>query len=283
MRYVPYDPAKICTPDWKAKADAALKCVETAPPDKRADEINKYRDLWACLKPELAKVMHGKCWYTEAPQTGTDTDVDHFRPKNAVKDVRRPDTNELHPGYWWRAFDSTNYRYSCIVANRRRRDIETGNVGGKADEFPIWREERRAWCPTDSCDDEQPLLIDPCNAAEVAYITFAENGEATPRYSETDKRRLFRMAEESIKLYHLNHSEFVRERTRIRDQVQRHIEDARRYYRQLDSENANVDHAYKRAIEDLRAACSKSAPFSSFAVAMLQRHRFDESLAPVFC
>ena len=244
--------------------------------------INKYRDLWARLKPELAKVMHGKCWYTEAPQAGTDTDVDHFRPKSAVKGVRKPGTNEPHRGYWWRAFDPANYRYSCIVANRPRRDLETGHVGGKVDEFPIWDEKQRAWCPNDDCDIEQPLLIDPCNASEIAYITFAENGEATARYSKANRERLFAMADNSIRLYHLNHSDFVRERIKIRDQLMKYIEDAKRYFRRLDSPDASGDHAYKRAIEQLRAACSESAPFSSFAIAILEPHRVDDSLAGVF-
>lgn len=285
MRHVPYDPTKIQYPqDWQAQADAALQCVKETPAEKRSEEINrpKHRELWACLKPELAKVMHGKCWYTEAPQAGTDTDVDHFRPKNAVKGVRKLDTDEEHPGYWWLAFDPANYRYSCIWANRRRRDLETGYVGGKADEFPIWNENQRAWCPDDTCESEQPLLIDPCNASEVAYITFAENGEATARHGKDQKPRLFAMADDSIRLYHLNHTDFVRDRMKIRDQLRLHIEDARRYYRQLDHADANGDHAYKRAIEQLREACSERAPYSSFAIAMLQPYQLDESLDPVF-
>ena len=138
MRHFRYDPAKIAYPaDWETKADAARKSVESALPDKRSNEINKpkHRDLWACLKPELAKVMHGKCWYTEALQTGTDTDVDHFRPKNSVKDIYHADTGEKHSGYWWRAFDPANFRFSCIVANRPRRDIVTGHVGERSMSF----------------------------------------------------------------------------------------------------------------------------------------------------
>jgi len=283
MRHVPYDPRVIQYPlDWQAQADAVLKCVEATPPEQRSDQVNKHRDLWVCLKPQLAKVMHGKCWYTEAPQAGTDTDVDHFRPKNAVKGVRKPGTNEDHPGYWWRAFDPANYRYSCIVANRRRRDLETGHVGGKADEFPIWHESQRAWCPTDDCRNEQPLLIDPCEPAEVALITFAENGEARERYSESEKPRLHKKAKLSIELYHLNHTDFVKARTSIRDRLRQFIDDARWYYQKLDDADAKTEHAYARAIQQLREACSERAPFSSFAIAILQPYRLDESLAAVF-
>jgi hypothetical protein len=283
MRAVPYNPKKIKYPKgWKEKAKKALEDVAKAAPQDRAVLVNKYREVWAELKPELAKIMHGKCWYTESLQVGTDTDVDHFRPKNSVKNVRKPDTNEEHSGYWWRAFDAKNYRYSCIVANRLRRDLETDLVGGKADEFPLWDECERAWTPDDNCDHEQPLLIDPCNAGEVALITFAENGEATERYKETEKPKKFAKAHKSILLYHLNHSDFVRERIKIRDNLTNYIEDAKRYYEKLDDGDADDDYAYMRAIEGLRQACSESAPFSSFAIAMLRPYRFDESLEGVF-
>lgn len=289
MRHVKYDPAKLKYPlNWATDAAKAKKDVEDADDAAdRSNEVNKHRKVWADLKPELSKVFHGKCWYTEAPQknAGTDTDVDHFRPKNAVKGVKRINSNgvtEEHPGYWWLAFDPSNYRYSCIIANRPRRDIETGMVGGKVDEFPISDEKFRCWCSTDDRDDEQPLLIDPCNQAEVAWITFAENGEALTRFNEIEKPRLFLKAKTSIKFYHLNHSDFINARIDIRDELLKYIEDAKRYYKRLDEGDATIDHAYERSIEHLRNARSEKAPFSSFAVAFLDTYIGEESLAPIF-
>lgn len=283
MRYVPYDPGKInIPPGWQAKAQAARAAVDAVAPEQRAAEINKHSDVWKDLKPELAKIMNNKCWYTEAPQIGTDTDVDHFRPKNAVKGVRKTSTGEEHPGYWWLAFEPTNYRYSCIVANRRRRDVETGNVGGKADEFPISNETQRAWCPTDDCKEEQSLLIDPCNREEVELITFAEDGEAKERHSKSEKPGPHEKAKRSIELYHLNHTDFVKARISIRVKLKRLIEDAQCYYQELDNNSANTQRAYSSAIQDLREACSEQASFSSFAIAMLQPYRLDDSLTGVF-
>jgi hypothetical protein len=283
MRYVPYSPSKIdYPPNWETDAAEARQCVLMAPPEKRSDEIKNHSKVWSSLKPALKRIVGDKCWYTEAPQKGTDTDVDHFRPKNAVRNARRPDTNERHPGYWWRAFDPSNYRYSCIVANRRRHDEETDHTGGKGEEFPIWDESQRAWCPEDDCRNEQPLLIDPCDPADVALITFAENGEATERHSESAKPRLYKKAQLSIELYHLNHSDFVKARIEIRDKLRQPIEDAQWYYQKLDTADVQTQNAYKRAIQQLREACNERAPFSSFAVAMLQPYRFDESLEPVF-
>lgn len=283
MRHIKYDSSKINYPkDWHTRAAAAMLEVESATTDKRSDVINKHSTLWAELRPELAKLSNSKCWYTEAPQTGTDTDVDHFRPKNAVKDVKHPGTNDKHPGYWWKAFDPENYRYSCIVANRRRKDVETDHVGGKADHFPIWEEVHRAWCENDDCDVEQPLLIDPCKQSEVALLTFGENGEAMARHSEDDKPRLFKKADRSIELYHLNHTDFVKARIEIRDKIKKYIADAKRYYKLLDSGDAHNEHSYERTIEHLRDISSERAPFSRFALTMLEPYKTDESLEAVF-
>lgn len=283
MRHVPYDPTNINYSDrWHEKADAARRSIQNALPEERAREINKHRSLWADLKSELAKIMHGKCWYTEAPQRGTDTDVDHFRPKSSVKDVFNSSTHEKHPGYWWLAIDPANFRFSCIVANRKRRDLATGILGGKADEFPIFDENNRAWTPNDDCGREQSLLIDPCNPVEVTFITFGENGEAIPRYNDSDKPRFFKKAKCSIKLYHLNHDDFVKARIEIREDLRKNIEDAKRYYARLDSAGVDIEHAYMRAIENLREACSYKSPFSSFAIALLAPLQFEDSLVPVF-
>lgn len=296
MRHVPYDPKKIKYPaGWHERASNALKAVMDAPDNNRSKEVKKHDDVWADLKPALSEIMNGKCWYTEAPQAGTDTDVDHFRPKNSVKDVVSPGDNRSHPGYWWKAFDPSNYRYSCIVANRHRRDIETGLLGGKVDEFPLSDESKRVWgCNfkqddatqywgyEDECDQEQPLLLDPCNPADVALIMFAKDGEAKPRHDETDKPRLFEKAKQSIRLYNINHTDFVKARIALREKIERDVEDARRFYKRLDSGDANNDRAYTIIIEGLRAARHEFAPYSRFVVDILEPYRIEECLKPVF-
>ena len=285
MRPVNFDHKNLVFPEgWKEKAENALQAVKAVPDNQKSSEVKKYSKIWSELKHELSKVMHGKCWYTESPQTGTDCDVDHFRPKNSVKNAKKVDSIENHPGYWWLAFDPSNYRYSCIVANRARRDIETGIVGGKADEFPLLDEGKRVWCFGISCIDEQPLLLDPCVPADVGLIAFAENGEAIIRYSEEKKPIAYKRAAASILLYHLNHSDFIRDRIKIRDNINKNIEDAERYFRKYGTEisDADNDNAYSRAIEELRKSCREDAPYSSFATAMLRPYRLEESLEPVF-
>jgi 5-methylcytosine-specific restriction endonuclease McrA len=42
------------------------------------------KKIWRDLAPDLAKLQEGKCWYSESKNSGSDKDVDHFRPKNRV-------------------------------------------------------------------------------------------------------------------------------------------------------------------------------------------------------
>ena len=102
---------------WQEKVDALKKkIIQETDPKKRNDLIDSHDTYWKEIKHLLDEISHGKCWYTEAFQCGTDVDMDHYRPKKEV--FERKDT---HLGYWWLAFDLSNYRYSCIVANRRRK------------------------------------------------------------------------------------------------------------------------------------------------------------------
>ena len=282
MRYVPYDHSKLTLPAGWAASVATLEARIAAEPDvgEKLKLINANAAFWKALKGELAKLFHFKCWYTEAPQAGTDVDVDHYRPKGRVAELIA--AVHTHPGYWWLAFKPMNYRYSCIVANRRRCDVETGHVGGKADHFPIADEARRAWSPGDAYDDEQPDLLDPCKSSDVALLTFKEDGEAMPRFSAATHPRLYRRAYTSINYYNLNHTDFVRARLDLREDIERHIGSARNYFRHLEKGDAVNDYAYEEAITALRKMRQPPQPYSSFCTIILDNYKYDDELAGVF-
>jgi hypothetical protein len=218
LRLVDYNPDKLELPEgWIDKAQKLeIELLQEPDAQKRADLIKDNSDVWRDVKHELSKLFNSKCWYTESPQAGTDVDVDHFRPKKRVAELRSKE--KTHPGYWWLVFKLENYRYSCIVANRRRRDVETDKTGGKADYFPLWDEDKRAWTPDCDCDEEQPLLLDPCKASDVVLISFKDDGEAMPRHSEEKRPKAFIRAKESIKFYNINHSDFKKARIELRDE-----------------------------------------------------------------
>lgn len=273
MRHLDINFRSLALPDgWEDKSKELLDAILSAPDSAaRTELINRNQDHWKNIKPLLASLFNNKCWYTEAPQAGTDVDVDHFRPKKRVQETVKSPTP--HDGYWWLAFSLQNYRYSCIVANRRRTDVETGLVGGKADHFPLCDESKRAFNPSCDLESEQPVLLDPLRATDVQLLQFKPDGEAMPRFSEDRHARKFLRADKSIELYSLNHTDFVRERLKLRDRIDRDVNAARRYFNKLEEGDADNDLAFEEAICRLREMRSLKAPFSSFCVAYLDTYR----------
>src|SRR5579864_5223803 len=62
----------------------------------------------------LLHAMQGRiCAYCGVGTNGLD--VDHFRPKGAIDD------DDAHGGYWWLAYECSNYFLGCTVCNRIRK------------------------------------------------------------------------------------------------------------------------------------------------------------------
>ena len=277
MRCVDYRPDDIAMPEEVVELRHRLSVAEHQQVRKALIDDNSH--IWANAKPALRKAFFGKCWYTESPQEGTDVDVDHYRPKKRVAMANKG--QEIHPGYWWLAFSPENFRYSCIVANRRRRDVQTGIVGGKADYFPLWNEKKRALAPEDDISEEEPLLLDPCKPGDVGLITYRDDGEAMPRISENESKKAFKRAAVSINLYHLNHTDFVKARVRLREKLVELVREAKRAFDKLDSGDAFHATTYENAISELRQMRKEDAPYSGFCVAYLDRVRHKPFLAGV--
>lgn len=190
MRYI--DNSVVRPPDgWKARADAASAAVA------RGDQIDNYRAVWRELKDMLADLLHDKCWYCETPVERSDNAVDHFRPKNRVKDAERE-----HTGYRWLAFDLTNYRYACTFCNSRRKDVDGGTAGGKSDRFPLVDEGARLYGPGPLAQ-ECPALLDPCDVADHLLLGCRQE-DGRPCSTSSDILNKMR-AELSIEIYHLHH------------------------------------------------------------------------------
>jgi len=275
MRYIKINYKSLDLPDgWKAKVK---KLQESISKEKDVEKRNKLIDdhdtYWKEIKPILAKIFHYKCWYTESPQMGTDVDVDHFRPKKEVFECK-----ESHQGYWWLAFDISNYRYSCIVANRRRKDVEKKSTGGKGSYFPLWNEKTRAFTPRCNCNLEEPLLLDPCNPSDTRLIIFKEDGEAMARYSIESHPKSCLRANKSIELYSLNHSDFVRQRVSLRDQIIELLDEARDAFEFLETGDATHKSRYESAISKLYQKVTLDSPFSSFCIDLIKNYIHEDFL-----
>lgn len=170
----------------------------------RNDFIGKKSGHWGKLKPWLFALSGGKCWFTDTTNNGSHYDVEHYRPKAEAKSFE----GIVREGYWWLAFDYTNYRLAGGVPNTKK--------GGW---FPLFDGSR---CSTanDRCEESEfPYLLDPTKASDPLLLAFDEEGNAIPVPSpdnwatEVGKWNKAR-AEESIKRYKLNDHDALPEKRR---------------------------------------------------------------------
>lgn len=228
-----------------ALEEARAIVAQESDPERRRDLIHARRNLWTALRQEFENISFGKCWYVECKNTGTDEDIDHFRPKLGVKE------DEGHPGYYWLAFDWTNLRLSCHRANRLRTNPETGETGGKAEHFPLINPEARARGPEDDWRQEIPALLDPTNVMDVVLLSFKPNGEVdlSPEYKGDS---IAESKFEASRLYlHLNWPKFRDARVVLYNQIERTVI---RGEREAPRDYANAHaagQAFKDAINDL--------------------------------
>lgn len=135
--------------DWLRRAaelTAQLRAADTK--EARDAIIEAHEQLWRDdrVRNWLLDLFHRKCWYTEAQEAVSSFHVDHFRPKGrAVNgDVVRED------GYWWLAFDWSNYRICGQLINVKKKD-----------QFPLAEPLVVDANHPEQIQLEAPLLIDP--------------------------------------------------------------------------------------------------------------------------
>lgn len=116
------------------------------------------------VKAALIAMQHEKCAFCEAkPLHVSDGDVEHFRPKGAV---RQADAEPMQrPGYYWLAYDWQNLLFSCERCNRRH----------KKNLFPLADPARRARSHRDATAGEAPIFIDPSAEDPERHISFREH------------------------------------------------------------------------------------------------------------
>lgn len=167
MRYIPlqdYTPPEEWTNDVVEKYSELIHLE----PDERNEYIDSNSQIWGDIKELLSQISNGNCWYSEAKEVFSHYHVDHFRPKNRVDD--RADFSQpvnYSTGYWWLAFDYTNYRLAGGVGNTFKKD-----------KFAVIR--NKANCPDDPIEDELALLLDPTSEYDVELLTFDESGAIIP-------------------------------------------------------------------------------------------------------
>jgi hypothetical protein len=260
MRYV--DISKLAQPaGWLTRAQTAANAVAAG------GDINVQGDVWRVLKDKLADLLHDKCWYCETQIDRSDNAVDHFRPKNRVSDAALP-----HNGYRWLAFEPTNFRYACTFCNSRRKDIEGGTAGGKADRFPLINEARRLYGPG-PVHQEQPTLLDPCELDDWLLLGCQqENGY--PCATSNDPHEKLR-AEISIEVYHLDYGPTCKRRHSVTVQLISDVAEGKRLF-ELTTQDPNRMPDFKLVAGRIKRTIDRDAPFSGDMHFLLRGQRSEK-------
>jgi uncharacterized protein (TIGR02646 family) len=230
-------------------------------PESRKSEINRRRQIWTDLKEKLGALSNKKCWYCESKEIRSDKHIDHYRPKNRV----RENGCDAHQGYWWLAFEWRNFRYCCTYCNSLREDVKTGTVGGKGDRFPLKDESKRCYTPQDPLIDEQAALLDPTEPADTGLLWFDEDGSAQPRHAKDTALWPHVRAQQSIDIFHLNHADLQEARLGISNRCKRLVEQGDESWKNYANGSPGAEINFKRIVKDLMEYVYSAAEFSAAA------------------
>ncbi len=127
--------------------------------------------LWKKLRVHVVWLFHNKCAYCQI-YLGTDIDycqVEHYRPKGAI------DGKPGHPGYWWLAYEPTNYLPSCKICNGYIKENQFPMMEGSENFAAFTVDLQDEFAPVDlyqGLGQEQPVIINPYQEDPSDYLDF---------------------------------------------------------------------------------------------------------------
>lgn len=262
------------TDTWLTSAYESLALISAADsPVERAEILRLRTRIWTLIKKDLADLSFGKCWYCEVRPVRSHLAVDHFRPKGRVHNAI-PE----HGGYWWLAFEISNYRLSCTFCNSPLRG-DDDVTRGKGNLFPLLNEDARARTPSDDIELEKPLLLDPIRAADPPLLFFDTDGHVhpNPRLCPEGTTRLVR-ARATIDILNLNHPGFRDKRKRLNRRVGRELQAAIRYWPGFVKEAEPDSTLFEESCEALKQAIADHAQLAATARSYLRGRRTGEGI-----
>lgn len=187
-------------------------------------DLGRFEDaspIWSTVKPAFMVAHQNKCVFCERQFESADYgkiefDVEHFRPKSSVQPwpdpVRHPriaytfKTGDASPtGYFWLAYDTSNYAASCKVCNTTL----------KLNYFPVAGSRAAAGATGSTLAKEQPYLCYPIGQGDddpEDLVTFVATTAVPARKSGHKRRR----GQVIIDFFGLNEREQLhRERARM--------------------------------------------------------------------
>lgn len=181
-------------------------------PDKRS---LSFPDHWN--EPDVRGILYAAqgrvCGFCGCQHPRNDRgDVEHFRPKSSTRGV------PPNGGYWWLAYDASNYLLSCSVCNRTH----------KRTKFPLLDETSRVDSLTrEAIVQETPVLFHPAFESVEEWIVFdIENGFIDPAPGLTPAH--LQRIEQLRNFFQWNlDSRLILERRQVRDQVLKMLDEGR--------------------------------------------------------
>lgn len=243
---------------WIEEAEKKTEELTKLPEDQRKEFIKNNSKIWQSLKHNLEILSHNKCWYCEIRNTRSDHHVEHYRPKNRITN----DDGSIENGYWWLAFDYTNFRIACSYCNCLHRGVDDV-TRGKADKFPLLERSSRALPSTDPAD-ERPILLDPTNPVDPPLLTFLDDGRASPIIPEISDI-LYHRAEMTINILNLNDRKIVDARKVIKEMCKRIIRRGDRAFRLLKEDSVTGKEQFKQVIIEAKEMINVTSELSSAA------------------
>jgi hypothetical protein len=157
--------------------------------DDRKKYIKDNAALWSALREHLLEMSHNKCWYSEARESVSRFQVDHFRPHGRSKQAQK----DFAQGYSWLAFDSLNFRLAGVLCNTQNREHSEDTVG-KGDWFPLRDPTQRATLQSQDCSSETPILLDPTCPEDPPKLLFQDDGSVEPSFDiDSDEAKCVRL------------------------------------------------------------------------------------------
>jgi len=155
--------------------------------------------------PECREILwrhqNKKCCYCERiRELKRESDLEHFRPKGDV------DEDNNHIGYWWLAYDFSNYLFSCKICNEDYKKTK----------FPLLDSSTRIYNEIGDLTTETPVLIDPYIEDPEIFIGYYWddiNGKHVKVVSMTTD--IEKRGEMTAKIIGLNRASLMEERAQL--------------------------------------------------------------------
>lgn len=273
MRYINLTDIEL-PDDWLEKAKKLTQELKDAKDDKARKKIIDLgkNEIWKELFIPLQNLSNGKCWYSEAKDVMSDRDIDHFRPKKQAKNIDEiPRVDE--DGYWYLCYDYENYRFSSQYSNQLRKDKFNPDKesGGKSIYFPLFKGSS-VGKTKNQCQDEDIMLLDPCDEDDPTLLTFDSRGKAIPHANAILIPKDEVRVKTSIKLYHLDHEPLEEARERLWGFCQRMIDEIRAIVVNPEDISSKGKDRTKFLKQEIRKLTGRTEELSAVAIACCEKN-----------